>query len=222
MRILVFGATGLTGILLVRQVLQTYQECTVILYVRSPGKIPEDLRADKSIIVIEGQLDDLDALSKAMEGVDAVLSTLGPSVKNGPFHPSNTPLANAYVHIIDLMHQHRVNRLICLGTASITDPADKFNLAFSILVNGVKTLARNAYNDVVAIGSNVRSLGADLEWTIVRVPILTDKETKEVIAGYVGDGTTNTFLSRMGYASFVVGELEKREWIQKAPLLCSA
>ena len=222
MRILVFGATGPTGITLVRQVLQTYQECTVLLYVRSPGKVPEDLKADKSIIVVEGQLDDVIALSKAMEGVDAVLSTLGPSVKNGPFHPSNTPLANAYARIIDLMHQHHVKRLICLGTASITDPADKFSLAFSVLVNGVKTFARNAYNDVVAIGSNVRTLGADLEWTIVRVPVLTDKETKEVIAGYVGDGKTNTFLSRMGFASFVVGELDKREWVQKAPLLCSA
>ena len=222
MRILIFGGTGPSGIAIVRQVLQAYQECTIILYVRSPGKIPEDLKANKSIIVIEGQLDDLDALSKAMEGVHAVLSALGPSVKNGPFHPSNTPLANAYARIIQIMHQHHVKRLICLGTASITDPADKFSLAFSVLVNGVKTLARNAYNDIVAIGANVRSLGADLEWTIVRVPILTEKETKEVIAGYVGDGKTNTFLSRLGFASFVVGELDKREWVQKAPLLCSA
>jgi len=222
MRILILGSTGPTGILLIRQALQSYQSCVIILYVRSPEKIPDDLRANTSIIVIRGQLDDHDALSKAMEGVDIVLSALGPSVKRGPFHPSDTPLAHAYVRIIEIMHRHKVKRLICLGTTSITDPADKFNLAFSILIKGVATLARHAYNDVVAIGQNIRTLGADLEWTIVRVPILTDKETKDVIAGYVGDGKTNTFLSRVGFAAFVIEEIETRNWIQKAPLICSA
>lgn len=222
MRILILGATGPTGILLIRQALQDYQSCTIILYVRSPEKIPDDLTSNPSIIIIKGQLDDHDALSKAMEGVTVVLSALGPSVKRGPFHPSGTPLAHAYTHIIDAMKQHGVKRLICLGTASITDPADKFNLAFSILVKGVATLARNAYNDVVAIGENVRTRGADLDWTIVRVPVLTEKDLKDVIAGYVGDGKTNTFLARVGFASFVIGEIEKKQWVKKTPLLCSA
>ncbi|KAF5377229.1 hypothetical protein D9615_006343 [Tricholomella constricta] len=222
MRIVILGATGPAGILLIRHALKQYQACTIILYVRSPEKVPDDLKANSSIIVVQGQLDDKEALMKAMEGVDVVLSALGPSVRKGPFHPSNTPLAHAYSSVIEIMHQNGIKRLICLGTASITDPADKFSLAFSILVNGVATLARNAYNDVVAIGKNVRTQGADLDWTIVRVPVLTDKESEEVIAGYVGDGKTGTFLSRAGFAAFVVGEIERKQWIQKAPLICSA
>lgn len=222
MRILILGATGPTGILLIRQALKDYQSCTIVLYVRSPEKVPDDLANNPSITVIKGQLDDHDTLSKAMEGVAVVISALGPSVKKGPFHPSGTPLANAYLGVIEVMHQHEVKRLICLGTASITDPADKFNLAFSILVNGVATLARNAYKDVVAIGENIRTKGADLDWTIVRVPILTETESTGVIAGYVGDGKTNTFLARLGFASFVIEEIEKKEWVKKAPLLCSS
>lgn len=222
MRILILGATGPTGILLIRQALQTYQSCTIVLYIRSPEKVPDDLKANSSLTIIQGQLNDKDSLSKAMEGVAVVLSALGPSVKKGPFHPSNTPLAHAYITVIEVMHEQNVKRLICLGTTSITDPADKFSLAFSVLVNGVATLARNAYNDVVGIGKNVRTLGADLDWTIVRVPILTEKETKEVIAGYVGDGKTNTFLSRVGFANFVIDEIEKNDWVKKAPLICSS
>lgn len=222
MHILILGATGPVGILLIQQALQTYQSCTIILYVRSPEKIPQHLASNPSIIIINGQLDDRDALSKAMEGVDVVLSALGPSVKRGPFHPSDTPLAHAYSLVIETMRDHHVKRLICLGTASISDPADKFSLAFSILVNGVATLARNAYRDVVAIGENVRTLGADLDWTIVRVPVLTEKESTDVIVGYVGDGKTNTFLARRGFAAFVIGEVEKKEWVRKAPLLCSS
>ncbi|KAF9458742.1 NAD-P-binding protein [Collybia nuda] len=222
MRILILGATGPTGILVIRQALKEYQLCTIVLYVRSPEKVPNDLLQNPSIIIIEGQLDNHEMLSKAIEGVDIVVSALGPSVKKGPFHPSGTPLANAYLGIIEIMHQYQVKRLICLGTASITDPSDKFNLAFSVLVNGVATLARNAYKDVVAIGENIRTKGADLDWTIVRVPILTQTESTGVIAGYVGDGKTNTFLARLGFASFVIREIEKKEWVRKAPLICSS
>jgi len=221
-RILILGATGPTGILLIRQALEKYKSCTLVLYVRSPDKIPGDLVNNPFVVIIQGQLEDTDKLTNAMEGVNVVLSALGPSVKRGPFHPPDTPLAHAYSHIIKAMHQHGINRLICLGTASITDPADKFNLAFSILVKGVATLARNAYNDVVAIGETVRTDGADLDWTIVRVPILRDSESSNVVAGYIGDGATSTMLTRLGFAVFVVGEIEKREWVKKAPLISSA
>jgi len=222
MRILILGATGPTGICLTRQILQRYPESIVILYARSPQKVPEDIKANNSVTVVEGELKDHEKLSKALEGTDVVISTLGPSTTKGPFHPSNTPLAQAYKSVIELMQQHGVRRLICLGTTSITDPHDKSSLVFSGLVTGIATLARTAYKDIVAIGNNVRTLGADLDWTIVRVPILTDKESKEVIAGYVGDGKTNTFLSRAGFAAFVADEIENRAWVQKAPLVCSA
>ncbi|KAG5646047.1 hypothetical protein DXG03_004470 [Asterophora parasitica] len=222
MRIIILGATGPTGVLLIRQALKQLESCTIVLYVRSPEKVPDDLKANSSVTVVKGQLDDKEALTRALEGVEVVLSALGPSVTKGPFHPSNTPLAHAYSLVIEIMQQYGINRLICLGTASIEDPADKFNLAFSILVNGVATLARSAYNDVVAIGHTIRTEGANLDWTIVRVPILTNKESEEIIAGYVGDGKTNTILARAGFAGFVVGEIQRKEWVKKAPLICSA
>jgi len=220
MRILILGATGPTGILLIREALAAPQQHTLVLYVRSPEKLPEDISTHPAITVVKGELDD-HALSTAMDGVQVVISTLGPSVKRGPFHPSDTPLAHGYSHIIAAMGMHKVTRLIALGTASITDPNDKFSCQFWLLIKGVATFARNAYKDVVAIGEIIRGEGVDLEWTIVRVPVLTDKESKEVIAGYVGDGKTKTTVSRAAFAAFVLGELEKNEWIRKAPLVCS-
>jgi hypothetical protein len=61
-----------------------------------------------------------------------------------------------------------------------------------------------------------------LDWTIVRVPILRDSESSDVVAGYIGDGKTSTTLTRLGFAVFVVGEIEKDEWVKKAPLISSA
>jgi hypothetical protein len=89
------------------------------------------------------------------------------------------------------------------------------------LINGVATFARNAYKDVVAIGETIRGGGEDLQWTIVRVPVLGSQDSKEVIAGYVGDGKTKTSLTRAGFASFVLEELDKNEWARKAPLISS-
>jgi len=221
MRILILGATGPTGILLIREALAAPQGHTVVLYVRSPDKLPEDISTNPAITVVKGDLEDLDAISKAMDGVEAVISALGPSVKRGPFHPSDTPLAHGYSRIIVAMFEHNVTRLIALGTASITDPNDKFSFQFWVLVNGVATFARNAYKDVVAIGETIRGEGAELNWTIARVPVLTDAESKEVLAGYIGDGKTKTSLSRAGFAAFVLGELEKNEWVKKSPLLCT-
>jgi hypothetical protein len=118
------------------------------------------------------------------------------------------------------MHKHNIGRLIALGTSSINDPHDKFNYKFALLINGVKVFARNAYNDVVAIGNVIiNGDGSDLDWTIVRVPVLTEHDEVEVVAGYVGDGHTKTSLSRVALASFMIGELQKNEWIQKSPLI---
>ncbi|KIY67604.1 NAD-P-binding protein [Cylindrobasidium torrendii FP15055 ss-10] len=223
MRVLVFGSTGAAGLLFLREALAGLKGATIVLYVRAPSKVPSDIAKNPAVIIVTGQLDDEDGISKAMEGVDIVVSFLGPpaSLKDGPFHPSNTPLARGYERIVDKMHAHNVKRLIALGTASITDSNDKFSLKYATMVAGVKTTAYNAWKDVVAIGETIRTKGSDLDWTIVRVPFLTSSDNKEVIAGYIGDGKIGTFLARAGFAAFMYKQVVDRNWIQKAPLITS-
>lgn len=142
---------------------------------------------------------------------------LGPT----PQHPSGTPIAKAYETVIDLMHKHGVKRLLLLGTASAVDPADTFSVKYWFMINGIWLFAGNAYKDIVAIGELIRSKGADLDYTFVRVPILSNKEVREVVAGYVGDGKTGTVLARAGLAAFYVKELQENAWVKKAPLITS-
>jgi len=224
MHVLVLGGTGPSGQLIIHECLLAGH--TVVVYARSPGKLPEDISTHRNVDIILGSFDeqDEDSLSKSMEGVDAVLSALGPSTAptKALFYPSNTPLANAYSRIIRIMRKHAVKRLIVLGTTSINDPNDSFNIVFFSIVNSVKILAYNAYKDVVAIGDTIRGdEGTELIWTIVRVPFLTNSESKSVIAGYVGDGKMKTMLSRAAFAAFCVAELGRNEWTKKAPLISS-
>jgi putative NADH-flavin reductase len=126
MRVLILGGTGAIGLLLIREALEHHH--TVTIYARSPEKLPEDIKKNTAVVVVKGQLLDEEQLSKAMEGVNAVISALGPAVSRGPFHPSDTPLARAYSLLIKVMRKHNVKRLIALGTSSIRDSNDKFNV----------------------------------------------------------------------------------------------
>ena len=163
MRILVLGGTGGIGPLLIEELLSVQH--TVIIYARSPQKLPESISSNPNVVIIKGELMDSDGLEKALEGVHAVVSALGPAVSRGPLHPSDTPLAKAYKLLVSLMQKGNVKRLIALGTASIKDSNDKFDLKFSLMVTGVATFAYTAYKDVVAIGETIRA-SQGLVWTI--------------------------------------------------------
>ncbi|KAH7930569.1 NAD-P-binding protein [Leucogyrophana mollusca] len=217
MRVLILGATGGAGVLLIQEALAASH--AVVIFARSPQKLPESITTNPNVTVHKGELTDEAALSKAMEGVDAVLSALGPSVSRGPLHPSGEPLAHAYSQILKIMKDRGVRRLLALGTPSITDPSDKFSLQMQAIVTAVATFARTAYKDVVAIGQTIRTEGDGLDWTIVRVPLLSGADDRTFVAGYVGDGKTTKWLTRAGFAAFVLEELSKNEWVHKAPLI---
>lgn len=219
MRVLILGATGGIGVLLVEEALSAGH--TVVVYARSPEKLPESLQNNPQVVICKGQLDDAQALSDAMQDVDAVLSALGPAVSRGPLHPKGEPLAHGYSLVIRVMKERGVTRLIALGTPSIKDPKDKFSLKMATVITGVATLARTAYKDVVAIGETIRTEGDTLEWTIARVPILHSCSDKHFVAGYVGDGQTTMTLSRIAFTAFVLQELERKEWVKAAPLITS-
>lgn len=219
MRFLVLGGTGPCGVLLIRELLSKYPSDTIIIYARSPHKLPPDLNdtTHHTLIIVKGDLTDKEAIERALEGVDVVLSALGPTFGQ----PSDTPLAKGYGLVIDAMKKNGVKRLIALGTTSIADPADKPSFAYSCMINIVKAGAKSAYKDIVAIGNTIREQGQNLDWTIIRVPVLTNRDSTEVTVGYVGDGKVGTSLPRRAFAAFAVGEVEKREWVKKAPLITS-
>lgn len=221
MKVLILGATGPSGQLLIQEALAANH--TLVLLVRSPHKLTEAIKANPSVTIVEGQLTDAELINKTVEGVDAVLSALGPpvTVTSGITYSSHKPLTHAYTLVLEAMKAHGVKRIILLGTPSMKDEHDKFSTIFAGLVTGVAVFAHNAYKDVVAIGELVRSHGDDLDWTIVRVPVLTNDPDKAVVAGYIGDGHVKPRLSRAAFASFVVKELGAGDWLCKAPLISS-
>ncbi len=207
MRITIFGGTGPTGLHLVKRALEEGHD--VVAYARTPGKLPQH----SALAVVEGQLADADRIESSIAGSDAVLSLLGPGTKAADI----PPLLTGYRNIVAAMNQHSIRRLVALGTPSITDPADRKDWKFALLVKLVSTLQPTAYNAIVSIGRIVRQ--SDLDWTIVRVPFLSNgPRTDRVNVRQVGQ-KSGLRLSRANVAAFVLEQATDTTYFREAPFL---
>ncbi|WP_327725555.1 NAD(P)H-binding protein [Streptomyces europaeiscabiei] len=207
MRITVFGGTGPTGLLLIDQALTEGHE--VVAYARTPSKLPSHRR----LTVIEGPLDDAPAIGTAVRGSGAVLSVLGPGTKKTDI----PPLITGYRNIVTAMRDHSVERLVAMGTPSITDPADGKDPRVGLMVAGIRTFQPTAYRAIVTIGRTVRESG--LQWTIVRLPLLTNgPKTAAVNVRNVG-GKGGLLLSRANAAAYFLAQAADSTQIGRAPFI---
>ena len=115
LRIALFGATGPTGKYLIEEALASGDQ--VLVYGRNASRIR---LTDNNVTLVSGQIHDSAAVSKTLEGVDAVISALGPGFKS----PPGTVIANGIKNIIVGMKKHGVKRLLQVSTASTPDHND--------------------------------------------------------------------------------------------------
>jgi len=192
-RIVVFGATGKTGKLIVEQALVSGNE--VVAFVRNPSKLSI---VNEHLSVTKGELSDAASIEHAVAGANAVISVLGP--RGGS---KNQPLTQGMQNIVAAMKKQGVRRLIIISTLSAKDPADKPEFRARFLVGLIKLTMHNAYKDIVGVAQMVRM--SDLDWTIVRLTLLSNKpKSGEVKVGYVGSGQVGTRVSRADVADFLL------------------
>lgn len=219
MHILLLGATGAIGLHVADELLAASH--TLVIYARSPQKLPESILSNSHAQIIKGELSDHITFESALDRVDTVISTLGPE---GRKHPKGTPLAKFYAYLLDRMKARGIKRIIALSTPSYQHPLDKSSLFLRFVIFIIWAFFGGSYDDVIAIANTISEAGKydqDLEWTVIRVPMLTNEKRRSYVAGYAGDGKTSNQLARLAYAVFIVDELEKKEWLGKLPVLSS-
>ncbi len=153
MNLLVLGATGRTGRLVVEQALAAGH--TVTALVRSPGKLTT---RNSNLRVVTGEATDASAISRALEGADAVISTLG---------GKGSVIADSTQAIVAAAHEAGVRRVVLLSSFFVE--RDRLD-AVSRLLTGV---AMGAMIKDKSAGELVLR-GSDLEWTIVYASVLSD------------------------------------------------
>jgi uncharacterized protein YbjT (DUF2867 family) len=153
MNLVVLGATGRTGRLVVEQALAAGH--TVTALVRSPEKLTT---GNSRLRVITGEATDTSALSRALEGADAVISTLG---------GRGSVIADSTQAIVAAARAAGVSRVVVLSSWVVE--RDRMDAATRLLTG----LAMGPVIKDKSAGEQVlRQSG--LEWTIVYASLLTD------------------------------------------------
>ena len=206
-KILVLGATGGTGRLIVSQALARGHDVTAL--VRSPEKV-SDLKGDK---VVVGDVRDEKALLEALKGQDAVVSALGTPAS--PFREVRL-LSTATRALVSAMKAEHVSRLVCITGMGAGDSAGHGGFLFDNVI--FPLLLKKVYADKNRQEAIVRDSG--LDWILVRPSVLNDKPSEGSIRALTDlSDFYGGSISRQDVATFVLDQLRADAWLHRAPLI---
>ncbi len=202
MKLVIFGATGGTGLEVVKQALAAGHAVTALA--RSPDKLS---LGNPALTVVQGDVLDPSAVERVVAGVDAVICSLGNTANNPDFVVSSGTQV-----IVDAMQMLAVRRLIVVSSIGVGDSKDQVPFFFKALM---KTVLKKAMQDKERQEQIVRASG--LEWTIVRPGGLTDGPQTGVYKSGTDPKITAGQVSRADVADFVLKQLTDATYLHKAP-----
>jgi len=204
MKIVIFGATGKTGSLLVEQALAKGYQVTA--YVRNAQSIKIE---NPNLKIVVGNLSDTLKIKDALAGAEACFSTLG-----GNSLTKRSPEIVLGIHtVIRVMEQEVVPRFIYLSSFGAGD-SKKFMPAL------IRFFIVDIMLRVPLVDHNInekRIMDSKLQWTLVRPGGLTDGP----LTGNISFGTEafkqgKTSVSRADVAAFMLSQLEESTYNKKA------
>ena len=161
MKLMILGATGSTGLQIIRQTIE--QGHAVTAFVRSPDRLQWYAG---QIAVRQGDLLNRAELEAVLPGHDVVLSAFGPRL---PLSRGDADLLRRFsLALTAAMSRTGVRRLVVLSTAFLFRDA---------IVPPAYLVGRLFFPNAVTDASGMEDViaGSGLDWTLVRPPQLTDK-----------------------------------------------
>lgn len=206
MKIAVLGATGRTGRLVVQELLQRGH--TVQVLVRDPEKLgPSGRRVD----VLVGDSREPSDLDRLVQGVDAVVSALGPTSRDGALH---TETAEA---LVGAMGRAGVERFVGVSGAGIDVPGDEKSWSAKLISRVIRIVGGAAAEDKRT--EHRVYAASDVTWTLVRPPRLTDGEATGQVKHHAHRSVRSTSITRSDLAVFVADVVEQDLYPRQAPFV---
>lgn len=205
MKLTVFGATGGTGVEVVRQALAAGHQVTAV--VRDPARL--DVPSHERLEVLVANVFEPAELVAAVSGREAVISALGPRGR-GP----TTVCRDGTASIKSAMDTAGVRRLVVVSNSGMHTEGDGVFTARVVKPILIRVL-REGYQDMQSMEDEVAQSG--LKWTIVRPPMLTRGPHTGGIASSVGRNVRGRFsISRADLADYLLRAAGDDALIEKA------
>ena len=205
MKIVVFGASGKTGSLLVDEALTSGHE--VLAYVRKPESIKSE---HPNLKVVAGYLNEKDKLKSVISGSDACISTLG----GASLTKHSREIIEGIDNIVSIMEQESVARFIYLSSFGAGDSRRYMPQPVRFLIADIMLLVPLADHNT----NEGRITKSQLNWTIVRPGGLTNgAKTDNLKHGCEMTKIKGSLsISRSNVAAFLLNQVSNNEYANKS------
>ena len=205
MKVLIIGASGATGRVLMREALEQGHEVTALA--RNPSALaPQDHRPR----VLQGNALDASQVEAAVADQDAVLSALGTRSSR-----PTTLFSQSTHNLISAMNKHGVRRLVCITGIGAGDSKGHVGFLYDRIM--LPFVVKNIYEDKNRQEEAIKQ--SDLDWVIVRPARLTDEPAKGEYRVYLGGSYTAKTISRADVAAFMLAQLTDDTYVHKMPVI---
>ncbi len=206
MKILVVGASHGTGELCVRQALDRGHE--VAAFARTPARLALE---HPKLAKLAGDFHDAQAVSRAVEGRDAVVVTASAASLRG-FREKPDYFSRGTRHVIEAMKAKGVRRLVVLSAFYVGESRKLANVLVRWLM--VDGLLKAAFADHEVQERLVRESG--LDWVIARPTRLTNGQARGRYMKTARVEKLPSAISRADVAAFLVESCERSEFLGQA------
>lgn len=202
MKLAIFGATGKTGIELVKQAIDKGHHVTA--FVRNPDSMEIE---DNKLNLLTGDVFDAIGVSQAIQGQDAVICALG----SGSDLSKTTVRTAGTINIIKGMNDHKVKRFFAVTAMGVGESWNNLSLLNKFFF---AVLLKSSREDHEAQESAINASG--LDWTIIRPSGLTEKPRTGVYDVGENIPAKTSKIARADVADMILKELEQNALIGKS------
>jgi putative NADH-flavin reductase len=204
-KVLIIGATGATGKILMREAPAQSHKVTALA--RNPSAVASE---DPRLRVVEGNALDVSSLEAAVAGQDAVLSALGTRSAR-----PTTLFSESTHNLIGAMDKHGVRRLVCITGVGVGDSKGHVGFLYDRIIRPF--VVKNIYDDKERQEEAIKQ--SDLDWVIVRPAQLTDEPAKGEYGVYLKGSYKAKTISRADVAAFMLAQLTDDTYVHKTPVI---
>jgi len=233
MKTLVLGASGATGKLIVKQLMNKGIPTKILI--RSQAKLPKEILESKSLEVINGNIDEISSeqLRELLKDCNSVVSCLGHNISlKGIMGKPHKLVFNAVRKIADIFSDSEINKkLILMSTTAYTEKShgEKETFGERIVFSILKLILPPQADNVISGDHLFKTVKESdrFEWIAVRPDTLIDDTIVSEYEVFDRKRRSPIFnpgkTSRINVACFMADLLSNdmlwQEWKYKAPVI---